>query len=84
MPPSNEFSLLEALLLHLEGRVEARVGIEEPDPAWRTRLEKFAEGRLAPDELAKLCDELRDRPDLVAWLADSIKQRQNPDPAADG
>ncbi len=67
------FEQITRFLGRFEDEVQGR-DAARPDPALRQRLDSFARGACSESERSELCELLTTRPELVGYLAESVKQ----------
>lgn len=67
------FKQIIQFLGHFEAEVQGR-DATRPDPELRIRLDRFARGECSESERAELCQLAVRQPELVGYLAESVKQ----------
>lgn len=73
MPMPNAFEQIIQFLGHFDAEVQGREAIR-PDPELRRRLDRFAKGECSEAERSELCQLAMRQPELVSYLAESVKQ----------
>jgi hypothetical protein len=70
----NDFLILSEFLARTGAEVGGRGDTVGTD--LKQELEKFVAGRCTEQEKAALCEQLRDAPASLAWLAAKVKERR--------
>ena len=73
MPMQNPFEQIIQFLGHFEEEVQGRDAVR-PEGELRNRLDRFARGDCSESERSELCQLVMQRPELVGYLAQSVKQ----------
>jgi hypothetical protein len=72
-----EFEILFRFLELADGEVHGRQSARPPAHIERL-VTALLSGQLAEEQRIELCEELRDQPASLAWLAEQIKRRRKP------